>query len=66
MVAHKVQQATGNNGAVAVIVDVDDSTQAEFEDHAASNESVAVHTAFFLLKQQPGCGCPNGGKLLLN
>ena len=37
----------GNNGAVAVLVDVDDSTQAEFEEHAAINESVSVQTDFF-------------------
>ena len=50
----------GNNGAVAVLVDVDDFTQPEFEEHAAITELVSVQTAFLLLKQQPGCGCPNG------
>ena len=35
----------GNNGAVAVLVDVDDSTKAEFEEHPAVTESVAVQTA---------------------
>ena len=36
----------GNNGAVTVIVDIDDSTKAEFEEQAAINESVSVQTAF--------------------
>ena len=39
----------GNNaGAVAVLVDVDDSTQAELEEQAAINESVSVQNVFFV------------------
>ena len=36
---------TGNNGAVAVLVDVIYSYKAEFEDHAGATESVAMQTA---------------------
>ena len=35
----------GDIVAVAVLVDVDDSTKAEFDGHAAVTESVAVQTA---------------------
>ena len=42
--------------AVTVIVDVDDSTQAEFEEHAAINESVSVKIA-----GGSGAGCPGAG-----
>ena len=35
----------GNNDAVAVLVDIDDSSKTEFEEHPAVTESVAVQTA---------------------
>ena len=35
----------GNNSAVAVLVDVIYSYKAEFEEHAAATESVAMQTA---------------------
>ena len=52
----------GNNGAVAVLVDFDDSTNSDLKEHAAVNESMAVRTAtetgslHWSLKQLPGCG----------
>ena len=35
----------GNNVAVAVLVTVDDSTWAEFKEHAAVTDSVVVQTS---------------------